>query len=93
MLNVAKGNANRMAHLVGQGQKEVIEEDGGDCNCIILTTILRSQSQNRLKSTPTFPPALKVSKSKGRLSGIMDWIKGRAAHLIPDVNNLLQSRG
>ena len=25
-------SASEMAYLVGQGQKEVIEEDGGDCN-------------------------------------------------------------
>ena len=29
-ISVAKGNANDVAHLVCQGQKEVIEEDGGD---------------------------------------------------------------
>ena len=40
-----KKNANDVARLVRQGQKEVIEEDGGDRNCIILATIARSQSQ------------------------------------------------
>jgi len=74
---VAKGNANKMAHLVGQGQKEVIEEDGGDRNCIILIIIPRSQSQNRLKLTPTLPEVLRVLGSKGRVSGIADGIKGR----------------
>ena len=31
-ISVAKGNANKMAYLVGQSQKEVIEKDGGDRN-------------------------------------------------------------
>jgi len=77
MISVVNGNANEMAHLVGQGQKEVIEEDGGDRNCIILIAISRSQSQARLKSTPTLSAVLRVSRSKGRVSGIVDGIKGR----------------
>ena len=39
-------NVNDVAHLVRQGQEEVIEEDGRDRNCIILAKIARSQSQN-----------------------------------------------
>jgi len=31
-ISVAKGSANGVARLVCQGQKEVIEEDGGDRN-------------------------------------------------------------
>jgi len=38
-------NINAVAYLVGQGQKEVIEEDSGDCNCIILAKVARSQPQ------------------------------------------------
>jgi len=38
-------NANVVAHLVHQGKKEVIEEDGGDRNCIILAAVARSQPQ------------------------------------------------
>jgi len=41
---VARGNTHDMAYLVGQGQKEVIEEDGGGRNSIILVAITRSQS-------------------------------------------------
>ena len=36
-----------MAHLVRQGQEEVIEEDGGGRNCIVLVAIARSQLQTR----------------------------------------------
>jgi len=60
MLSVAKGNTSEMAHLVGQGQKEVIEEDGGDRSCIILITIPRSQSRSRLGLTLTLPAVLRV---------------------------------
>ena len=31
-INLAKGNTDVMAHLVRQGQKMVIEEDGGVCS-------------------------------------------------------------
>jgi len=40
---VVKRRANDMAYLVRQGQKEVIEEDGGGRNYIILVAISRSQ--------------------------------------------------
>ena len=76
-MGVTKGNANKIAHLVCQGQKEVIEEDCGDRNCIILIIIPRSQSQNRSKSAPTFAAVLKILESEGRVSGIVDGIKGR----------------
>ena len=61
-VSLAKGNANEMAYLVGQGQKEVIEEDGGDRNRIILIVIPHCQSQQRLKLTPTFSAVLRVLK-------------------------------
>ena len=32
MINLARRNADDMAYLVRQGQKEVIEEDGGGRN-------------------------------------------------------------
>ena len=38
---------NDVAHLVRQGQKEVIEEGGGGRNCIILVEIPHSQPQTR----------------------------------------------
>jgi len=38
-------NADNMAYLVPQGQKEVIEEDGCSRDCIILVAIARSQSR------------------------------------------------
>ena len=48
-------NASEVAYLVRQSQKEVVEEDGGDCNCVILATIARSQSQVDLnRGTPFF---------------------------------------
>ena len=50
---MANINANDMTYLVRQGQEEVIEEDGGGRNCIILVTIGRSKSQKRCKSMPT----------------------------------------
>jgi len=31
-VSLTEKNGNEMAYLVGQGQKEVIEQDGGDCN-------------------------------------------------------------
>jgi len=76
---VAKVNANDVAYLVRQCQKEVIEEDGIDRNFVILIAIPHSsQSQKRLKLTPTLPAALRVLESKGRVSVIVDAIKGRS---------------
>ena len=46
-MNVAKGRANVMAYLVCQGQQEVVEEDGSDCNPIILVVVPHKESQNR----------------------------------------------
>ena len=43
-VSVTEGNANEMAYLVSQGQKEVIEEDDSDCNCIILIIIPHCRS-------------------------------------------------
>ena len=40
---MVKRRANDVAYLVRQGQKEVIEEDGGSRNYIILVVISRSQ--------------------------------------------------
>jgi len=31
-MNLTEGNTDDVAYLVRQGQKEVIEEDGGGCN-------------------------------------------------------------
>lgn len=44
-MNLAKGNTNELSHLVPQCQKEVIEEDCRGRDCVILVTIVRSQSQ------------------------------------------------
>ena len=38
-INVEKGNSDDMAYLVAQGEKEVIEEDGGGRNRITLVPI------------------------------------------------------
>jgi len=43
-MNLAKGNADYTTHLVRQSQKEVIEEDGGGRNFIILVAIAHFQS-------------------------------------------------
>ena len=43
-INAAKRQAKDMTHLVRQGQEEVIEEDSGGRNRIILITITRSKS-------------------------------------------------
>ena len=77
-ISVAKGNANGVAYLVRQGQKVVIEEDGGDRDCIILIVIPRAQSQKWLKSTPTLPVVLRVLESNGRVSQIVDGIEGKS---------------
>jgi len=47
--NLAKGNTNDTAYLVRQGQQEVVEEDGGGRNCVILAVIPQSASQKRVK--------------------------------------------
>jgi len=65
---VAKRSANEVAYLVPQGQEEVIEEDGGGCNYIILMATARSQSEEQCKSMPTFLAVLGASKSKGRIT-------------------------
>jgi hypothetical protein len=46
-MSAANGNTNDMAYFVRQGQQEVIEEDGGGRNRIILASIVHSQSQKR----------------------------------------------
>jgi len=74
---VTKWNANDLAHLVRQGQKEVIEEDGCSCNWVVLDVMSRSQLQKRLKSTPTLPAVLRVLVSRGRVSATVDGIRGR----------------
>jgi hypothetical protein len=47
MINVARGNTDSVTYLVRQGQQEVIEEDGGGRNRIILASIAHSRSQKR----------------------------------------------
>jgi hypothetical protein len=46
-INSAEGHANRTAYLVRQGQQEVIEEDCGDRNCIILIPIPCQHSRSK----------------------------------------------
>jgi hypothetical protein len=38
-MSAARGDADGMTYLVRQGQKEVVEEDGGDRNRIILASV------------------------------------------------------
>jgi len=66
-----------VAYLVPQGQKEVIEEDGGGRKCIILVTIARSKSQNRCKAMPTCLAVLEIPESKNWMSPIMDEVGRR----------------
>ena len=46
-MNLAEDYNDDMAYLIRQGQKEVIEEDGGGGKRIILVAILYSQPQKR----------------------------------------------
>jgi hypothetical protein len=46
-ISLTKGNSNKIAYLVRQGQQEVLEEDSGGCNCVILPIIDRSLAQRR----------------------------------------------
>ena len=63
---MAKRRVNDVAYLVRQGQKEVIEEDGGGRNYVILAEIARSWPQTRLKSVPTFLAVLGAQSPKVR---------------------------
>jgi hypothetical protein len=47
VINSAEGYANRAAYLVRQGQQEVIEEDCGDRNCIVLFPIPYQYSRSK----------------------------------------------
>jgi len=47
VMNLAEDYNDDMAYLIRQGQKEVIEEDGGGGKRIILVAILYSQPQKR----------------------------------------------
>ena len=82
-----------MAYLVCKSQKEIIEEDGGGRNCIILVAIARSQSQKRRKLMLTLNAVLEISGSEGWESLLMNGVKGRGSQIIADVDNLLQSVG
>jgi hypothetical protein len=76
-INLAKGNTDGMAYLVPQGQKVVIEAEGGGRNCVILGATTHSRSQRRWELMPTFPAVLEISESKGRESPLMSGKKGR----------------
>ena len=41
-MNLVRGKSDETTYLVRQGQKEVVEEDGGGRNYIVLATIARS---------------------------------------------------
>jgi len=75
-MSVAKRNANNVAYLVPQGQKEFIEEEGGDRNYMILVVIARSQPQKQWKLMPTFLTVLGIPQSKGRISLVTDGVRG-----------------
>jgi hypothetical protein len=45
-INPAKVGVNDIAYLVPQSQQEVVEEEGGNRNCIILVVIPHAESQN-----------------------------------------------
>ena len=46
-VNLAKGGSDEMVYLVCQGQQEVVKENGGDRDSIILVVILHTESLNR----------------------------------------------
>jgi len=47
-MNLTKGSADDVAYLVRQGQKEVVEEDGGGCSRVILIRMIRFQPQRAM---------------------------------------------
>jgi hypothetical protein len=76
-MKLVKGNTDGMAYLVPQGQKVVIEAEGGGRNCVILGATTHSRSQRRWELMPTFPAVLEILESKGRESPLMNGTKGR----------------
>ena len=53
VISLAKGNTGNMTYLVRQGQQEVIEEDGGDRNYVVLVVVFCSGLQRRQKMALT----------------------------------------
>jgi len=42
-MNLTRGSDNEVAYLVSQGQQVVVEQDGVDCNSIILVVNSRNE--------------------------------------------------
>ena len=80
-----------MAYLVRQSQKEVIEEDGGGRDCVILIATARSRSQTRLKSMPTFLAVLGYHSAKVRSAQLRTRSVEGASQIIANVDDLVQS--
>jgi len=60
VISPAKDNTNDVAYLVRQGQQEVIEEDDGDRNYVILVVISHPWSQRRRRSMLTSIEVLEI---------------------------------
>jgi hypothetical protein len=60
VINLAKNNASETAYLVRQGQQEVVEEDGGDRNYVILVVI--SLTHGRKNDENRCSPPLRIWK-------------------------------
>lgn len=60
-MSPTKCNTNDVAYLVRQGQQEVVEEDGGDGDYVILVVITSHQwSQRRRRLTLTSIEVLEI---------------------------------
>ena len=66
-----------MTYLICQGQKEVIEADGGCGERVILGIIARSQLQKLRKSMLTLAAVLGILEFNGWEDPLMNGIKGR----------------
>ena len=66
-----------MTYLVRQGQKEVIEADGGCGECVVLGIIARSQLQKLRKSMLTLAAVLGILEFNDWEDPLMNGIKGR----------------
>jgi len=74
-MSPVKYNTNEMAYLVRQGQQEVVEEDDGDCNYVILVVISHQWSQRRRRSMLTSIEVLEIVQRSGKK--LMNRVKGK----------------